>query len=137
MQISQAKLRKMRSGQTVWRVLAHIDAHGLTVGVQPVHFTGKKVRKPIGVGSSWRPVQFNWAAYNRLYEQGGNYRWLTNHYKFANDAFGHGAFTSRNSAERFAQEIRDGLHPDLIMRLRDNFEMDQYLTYDYGHPEED
>ena len=109
MKLSLNKILKLRSGQGVWRVHARYEAAGLLVSVERYYFCGKKVLHHFETSRS--SIKFSWKGYS-------DRAWRLQPCHFLADAIGHGAFTSRKHAECFAEEIRQGLHPEIVENAR-------------------
>lgn len=129
MRIPFNKLKNLRSGQGVWRVLFSVERDGqLSATVHYEVGLGKRVRHVFDKGqpTMWTSLRFecrrpdplispDWENYQRRIQ-------------FLDDAHGDGAFTKKRQADRYVADVLNGLYPEVVKRLVAWDEIDRELS---------
>lgn len=131
MRVSINKLRKLRAGQSVWRVLFHVGQDGRLAGT--VSFAQGQGRRRLhlfnkGEAGQWSSMYFD---YPISIDMNSPAQYLI---RFLSDAHGDGAFTSRRSAQRYIDDVLAGRYPEVERWVRESERftesMPSWLDYD-------
>ncbi len=116
MRLSTEKaLKHVRAGHTIWQVWGHAHQNRFTtpheerleVYVRSQTFSGKRKHQEFGPG------------YNEICH-------------LLNGSLGGVYFTKRFQAEKYAQEIREGFHPDVLWKMREDADAFDMLDEEMG-----
>lgn len=129
MSLSCKKLRTLRSGQTVYRVLGFMRKNGeIDWTITPTAVVGKKVL--VSLGYNYQSIKMVWKKYQKLTGY-SRPTWMYGVAVFLNDLHGTACFDTMHKAQRWLQEVKDGLHPDVVERIASNFELNKMFdSYD-------
>lgn len=113
MRLSIEKLKKLRSGNCVWRTLFHVNTEGgITGTVTACHVLGKKTLHWFDAWSDEYPrrssIRMNLKGKTDFHHRNREYS-----VHFLEDLRGSGCFTSKKQADKFVREVLEGLHPDV------------------------
>jgi len=124
MRLSYNKLAKLRSGNTVWRVLFLVMRRGEFIPyIEETVVLGKRVLHRFSDGYSSMKMECK-RPEMPYYSWEGSGKPATRAHYLA-DLAGDGCFTSRRQAQRFVDEVMDGRHPEVSERILVRDEMDR------------
>lgn len=147
MKLSYTQLKKLRSGQTVWRVTGYayvanrntpMDKNSISLGeankhddlrfcmhIERVIFLGKKQHVWLdhidGSGRFFLGTKMVLPKRLKGQEYGNSFRYA----RFLTDQHGDGAFTQQRQAERFVADVLAGQYPEMVNREVERYFEDQ------------
>ena len=111
MSLSNKQLQKLVSGNTVYRTLVMwSNRYGYSFHVEQVQLKGKRFVTILYGSSLIKVGKINPNSKTLSFDFSS---W------FLSDLHGSGCFKTRKQAEKFMQECKDGLHPDVLMEAYD------------------